>query len=83
MSSRTLFGVLASLVAVVLLMIGSMNLFENLDAGEIMVIQNPFNGNLAWYQTPGIKYQGFGKVTVYKKRSQLWFNNSEGESEQG
>jgi len=48
-------------------------LFENLDAHEIMVIQNPFNGNLATFTDPGIKWQGFGKVTKYPRRKQYSF----------
>ncbi|MCK9557584.1 MAG: SPFH domain-containing protein [Candidatus Cloacimonetes bacterium] len=50
------------------------SLFENLDAGQVMVIQSPISGNLAWYTTPGVKWQGFGKVTKYDRRSQFWFS---------
>jgi regulator of protease activity HflC (stomatin/prohibitin superfamily) len=53
------------------------SLLENLDAGRIMVIQSPVSGNLAWYTTPGVKWQGFGKVTKYEKRSQFWFSSKE------
>jgi regulator of protease activity HflC (stomatin/prohibitin superfamily) len=45
------------------------NLWENLDAHQIMCVQNPINGNLSWYTGAGIKWQGFGKVTKYAKRS--------------
>lgn len=44
-------------------------LFENVDADEIMVVQHPTSGDLAWYTTPGIQWQGFGKVTIYRKMS--------------
>jgi len=40
---------------------------ENVDADEILVVQHPTNGSLTFYTDPGLKYQGFGKVTFYKK----------------
>ncbi len=45
------------------------SVLENVDANEIAVIQSPKSGTLTWYTTPGIKWQGFGKVTMYPKRS--------------
>ncbi len=44
-------------------------LFENVDADEIMVVQHPTSGELSWYTSPGIQWQGFGKVTIYRKMS--------------
>jgi len=34
-----------------------------------MVVQKPFSGELTWYITPGTKWQGFGKITTYPRRS--------------
>ncbi len=45
----------------------SYQVFENVDADEILVVQHPTNGTLTFYTDPGIKWQGFGKVTFYKK----------------
>lgn len=57
-------------VAVVLiLLVFSGKVFENVDADEVLVIQSPISGDLAWYVTPGIKWQGGGKVTAYPKRA--------------
>lgn len=64
--------------AVLLASLGS--LFENLDASQVMVIQSPVSGNLAYYINQGVKWQGFGKVTKYNKRSQFWFSSK---SDQG
>ena len=58
-------GVIA--VAMMIALILSMNMFENLSADKIMVIQNPLTGKLSWYTTPGVKPQFFGKVTKYVK----------------
>ena len=44
-------------------------LVENLDAGDVMVIQS-VTGDLNVYTEPGPKWQGFGKVTVYPRRDQ-------------
>lgn len=49
------------------------NMAENLDAHEMMVIQSPFDGTLTVHTDPGVKYQGFGKVTKYPRRAQYEF----------
>jgi hypothetical protein len=51
------------------------NMWENLDAHEIMVVQSPVDGTLTVYTDPGVKYQGFGKVTRYPRRAQYTFEN--------
>ncbi|MCL5407188.1 MAG: SPFH domain-containing protein [Patescibacteria group bacterium] len=61
-------------IVLLLLVWGSFQLVENLDANHIMVIQSPM-GKLTWYDTPGPKWQGFGKVTKYEKRKQFWFSS--------
>lgn len=63
------FGVLVLIVG--LFSIGQV--VENLDAHELMVIQSPVSGELAVHTDPGIKYQGFGKVTKYPRRAQYSF----------
>lgn len=57
------------------------NIVENLDASHVMVIQSPASGQLTWHTEPGIKWQGFGTVTKYPRRSQLWFSDAEGQGE--
>lgn len=59
-----------------LVIVGSMSfqMFEHLDAEDLMVIQSPFSGTLTWYISPGVKGQWFGKVTKYRKRDQFWFS---------
>jgi len=55
-------------VAGVFLIWASFNIFEVNDANEIMVIQSPISGDLTWHTTAGVKWQGFGKVSLYPKR---------------
>lgn len=50
-------------------------MFENVDADEIMVVQAPTSGELTWHVSPGIKWQGFGKVTMYRKLSDTDFDS--------
>jgi len=71
---RKLFalGMVGVLIIVVLFV--SANLFEYVDASELMVIQSPLSGHLTWYTSPGVKWQGLGKVTKYRKRDQFWFS---------
>ena len=73
MNQRRLFGVVATVIILLVLLWSSGSLVENLAANDIMVIQSPVKGELAVYTTPGIKWQGFGKVTKYRKRDQFWF----------
>jgi len=54
------------------------SIVETLDATEIMVIQDPWDGDLHWHTTPGIKAQWFGRVTKYHRRSQYWFSEDKG-----
>jgi regulator of protease activity HflC (stomatin/prohibitin superfamily) len=48
-------------------------LIENLDSTEIMVIQSPVAGELTVHIEPGLKWQGFGKVTKYPRQEQYSF----------
>ncbi len=50
------------------------SLIENVAADEIVVIQDPIDGELHFHSTPGMKWQGFGTVTKYTKESQYWFS---------
>lgn len=64
-------SVLVVLSIVVLSMIG--RLWENVGAGEIVIIQSPVSGKLTVYKSPGLKWQGLGKATHYKKSGQFEF----------
>jgi len=55
-------------------------LWEDVDAGEIVIIQDPIDGELNVYTEPGFVWQGMGKATHYRKSNQFWFSapNQEG-----
>lgn len=64
--------VLAFLLIFGIASVGKM--WEDVDAGEIVVIQDPVDGELHVYKTSGMQWQGWGKVTHYKKSNTFWFN---------
>lgn len=68
-------------VAVVILLVFSGKVLENVDANEIVVIQDPVDGELHWYTTQGLKWQGVGKATSYHKRSIYEFSCEETQKE--
>jgi regulator of protease activity HflC (stomatin/prohibitin superfamily) len=42
---------------------------------EIVVKQNLLDGQLQVWNTPGVHWQNFGKITVYRKSQQYWFSS--------
>lgn len=74
MQTMKLVGVGAVLVLFMILALWG-QMFENVDADEIMVLQAPTTGELTVYTMPGIKWQGFGTVTIYRKLSDTDFDS--------
>ena len=70
---KQLIGI-ASIVFLIVFGLLSFNLFETVDADEIVVCQFP-NGNLEFWSDAGIHGQWFGKITRYRKSNQYWFSN--------
>jgi hypothetical protein len=60
-----------------------MQMWENLDASEIMVIQSPISGELRVFTEPGVQWQGFGKVTKYPRRDQYSFSSAGNQGKPG
>lgn len=79
MTSRQITWIACAVIALIATLILSFKVFENVDAGEIVVIQSPVSGEMTWHTTPGVKWQGFGAVTKYQKRNQFWFSDIEGQ----
>lgn len=72
---KKIIGLLiASTILVLTFSIGA--LFEDVDAGQIVVIQAPITGTLTVYKEPGWVGQWFGKATHYHKSAQFWFNTT-------
>lgn len=69
---RGLFKLVGSLVALLVVVLFSYRIVEEVDAGEIVVIQH-LNGTLEVAKKSGLAWQWGGKATHYKKSSQFWF----------
>ncbi len=73
---KKIFGtIIAALLIVFTFSISA--LFEDVDAGQIVVIQAPITGELSVYKEPGWVGQWFGKATHYEKSAQFWFNTTD------
>lgn len=70
--NKILVLVIAAVIGV-LALLAIPNMYESLDAKEIMVIQFP-RGELVAFTEPGIYTQWFGTVTKYPRRVQYSFN---------
>ena len=64
--------VVVSVLAITTLFVAP-KLFEDVDAGEVVVIQDPFDGELHVNTEPGFVWQGGGRATHYRKSNQYWF----------
>lgn len=71
-ATRVVGAVAVGIVAIAALAV-TPKLFENVNPDEMVVIQSPVDGRLDWYTTAGMKWQGFGDVTTYYKRSTYEF----------
>lgn len=58
------------------------SIWEDVQNEQIVVNQYPFSGRMAYWTTPGLRWQWFGKITTYNKTSQLWFGSESDEGEQ-
>jgi hypothetical protein len=74
MSFRQTFLLVGGIIFLVLFVAASGMLFENVPAESIVVIQSPISGELKWCVDQGLYWQGFGKVTYYRKSFQYWFS---------
>ena len=63
-----------SIVSLIVLISYSGKMFEEVGAGEVVVIQHPISGELDVITTPGTYSQYLGTAVHYKKRSNIWFS---------
>lgn len=64
--------------ALIVAAVFSAQLVETVDSDEIMVLQDPIDGDLHIFTSAGMKWQGFGKITKYSKSETLWFSQKDG-----
>lgn len=67
-----------SVLLLILAVSFSGKIFEDVDATELVCVQDAWDGELHWYTQAGVIQQWFGKVTTYKKRSNCEFIDENG-----
>ena len=72
LSKGTIGAIIAAVVLVFTLMCTG-SIAEDVPNEEIIVNQYPFTGKMAYWTTPGLKGQWFGRKTTYYKTQQFWF----------
>lgn len=68
-SGKSIIGLILGVICILVLFASAGNMVEKLDANELMVIQDPLDGDLHVYVEPGLYPQMFGKVTKYQRRA--------------
>jgi len=80
---NTIFGLLVKLgLGIGVLIIGAVliiNMVTTVGADEIVIKQDLIGGQLHVWDTPGVHWQNFGTITVYKRSAQFWFSAREDE----
>lgn len=69
--------VILTVICTLFTMIFSGKIWENVDAHEMMVLQDAVDGELHVFTTSGVKTQMFGKVTKYPLRAEYAFSDQE------
>lgn len=81
----TIGRIVTAAISLMLLIVGLIivpQLFTNVDAREIVVIQK-INGDLDVITEPGWKWQGLGKITRYPRRDQYSFSAAHDQGQTG
>ena len=70
-----------SALALIMCIIYSGSMYEEVNADEIVVIQHPVSGKLDVITSAGTYPQYFGTATHYKKRKTIWFSAAKTEGD--
>lgn len=73
------FGVFKSMAVIVVIVLvatlaGATSLFEQVSAGEYLIVQSPIKGTMTVHLNPGLKWQGFGTVWHYSIEDIMYFS---------
>jgi hypothetical protein len=72
--SKLVIKLIGGVVVLILGIIFIANSVTTVGADEIVVKQNFLDGQLQVWNTPGVHWQNFGRLTTYKRSAQYWFN---------
>lgn len=73
LARRGMLVVVGAVVGILAGIYAATQIWVNVDASEIVVVQSPISGKLSVYTEPGWKLQNFGTVTRYPRRAQFAF----------
>lgn len=73
MSAKQIVGLVFGVFALMAVLTMGTSVAETVAADEVVVIQDPIDGELHIYTKPGLYWQNFGKVTRYKKSADFVF----------
>jgi len=76
---RVVAVIVAVFAFVFLCLIGS--IAEDVKNEQIVVNQYPITGNMAYWTSPGLRWQWFGRTTKYYKTQQFWFGGKDVEGQ--
>jgi hypothetical protein len=74
MKPQLIVKIVAGVFLLLLTVVFISNSVTTVAADEIVVKQNFFDGKLQVWNTPGVHWQNFGKLTRYKRSAQYWFS---------
>ncbi len=80
-SRKTIWAIVAGAIAILFLCFLP-RIGQDVKNEQIVVNQYPFSGRMAYWTSPGFKWQNFGHITTYYKTEQLWFGSSNKDGEQ-
>lgn len=75
--------IVLAIVTAIALLIGAMasqSIWEHVGAGEVLIVQS-ISGSLSVYTDPGLKWQGLGNVTHFRKSAQFSFRTEKGDDQ--
>lgn len=81
LSKGAILGIVLAVIAVFCI-ICAKSVAEDVRNEEIVVNQYPFTGKMAYWTSPGLRGQWFGKTTYYYKTEQFWFGSSDDKNNQ-
>lgn len=76
---KFVFKIILGVVLLAMGLVFIVNSVTTVGADEIVVKQNFLDGKLQVWNTPGVHWQNFGRLTRYKKSAQYWFSAREDE----
>jgi hypothetical protein len=82
MSTKLIVKLVTGVVLLIITLFVIGNSVTTVGADEIVVKQNLFDGQLQVWNTPGVHWQNFGKITRYKRSEQYWFSAHSDEGKQ-